>query len=960
MQTISMQNSVSVQVQPSRSVASVQTRTSHISCAVQADPSPPPSYASSDVQTDPILPVLDLTGIHPTMNDEHTLQYTPARESHAMLTPPLSVEIPEPREPSEDMDMSPIGFEERERPIPGLTPSIRSLPHPRPEVKAENIFLPGLTQQPSSASPLRSLSRAKAEEIEHIRQQPSPVSDMFDLDDDPPDPPLRIPEPAPQNSFVSGGFVTDLIGAVTSPTKEGTSAGEEEGEILETDSAHPLNSPASHPPLLSPAQRKKKRQSVAANERRRKKRVRLAQAKLLAAGNPPLNDSDVATTSNVATPIDGVLEAQDEVTPAPSPPPPLIPAPPRPRGPTQNAVASSSKVVSTAPPPPPPLLHPGTNILPGVLNRMKQKAPANANQAIDLTSSPPPEPKAIARIPVGPSSNPLSIRPSNPPLQSTRPRPPPSTSTSTAVAATSKAKKKIVVGRGWPFVRAVGTSSSAAAALAPARSQPVASSSKVDLSSIMKYQSPSPPPVNKWKRIDDEISISVPPTDDDEAIRSLSPVPHPRPQVKAGDVSLPGIVHQPSSAPVNKWKRIDDRLRTPKPAPKNSFVSGGFVTDFIGAATLPTKEDPPIVQEEGPRLETDSPLNSPASDRSLLSPAQRKQKTQNEKRVSFARCPARVNKWVQIDDDISIGVPPTDVDEAMDMVISEPPSPVSEPPPLPPPSSTDTSSSTSLADRISSPVPISLPVDIPLSAQPSSENVRSDSLLSRIFPPEIRPPTLPPSTPGQKVTGPAAHTASQNDSDSSGTKSNFEAPTPTAAFSVYHAPIPTAAFGVPSPQDHKQKRPALPPQIVTFAAANVSNNATATATKRAPPQLSVSQKNKGSVTMLPIHHSLPPKPPPPVALPRGTKRERPPSPDPRTASSIGIARVQDRRWPTIKVMHTDTLEGDGDLGIRQIAFNSDGSCFALYCASSYPSRSRSRSPSWEYFILFHLRSYLRD
>ncbi|KAJ7042129.1 hypothetical protein C8F04DRAFT_117410 [Mycena alexandri] len=930
--------------------------------------------------------------------------------------PPLSIEISGPREPSEDMDMSPIELdpkvEDSEEPIPGLTASIRSHPpvlYPRLEVKVEQSSLPGLTQQPSFASPLRSFSRVKAEEIErltpgliHIRQQPSsapplrsfspvkaeeverlipglihigqqpssapplrsfspvkaeeverlipglihigqqpssapplrsfspvkaeeveepipglvhigqqlssaprPVSDMFDLDDDPPVPPQRISKPAPQNSFVSGGFVTDFIGAVTLPTKEGPRAVLEEGQILDTYSALPPNFPASDPPLLSPAQRKKKRQKAAANERRRAKRVRLAQAKLLAAaaGDPPLNDSDVATRSNVAIPVDRVIEARDELTIAPVPPqsqPPPIPAPPRPRAPAQNAVASSSKVISTAPPPPPPLLLPSTSILPRVLSRMKQ-APANTDQLIDLTSSPPPEPKVIARIPAGPSSNPLSIRPSNFPLQSTRARPPPFTSTSTVIAATSKAKKKVVVGRGWPFVRAVCTSSSAAAAPAPARSQPVASSSKADLSSIVGYRSPSPyfapPPVNKWKRIDDEICIGVPPTDVDKAIPSPPPILHPRPEVKVEKIYLPGLTQQPSSAP-----------------PLRSFH--------------------PVKAEE-----IEEPI------------------------------PVRVNKWKRIDDEICIGVPPTDDDEAqtdddeaMDMVISVPPSPVSEPPPLPPPPSTDTSGSTSLADRISSPVRVLLP-DIPLSRQPSSDDsraqdeftskpavagdARTDSLLSRLSPPKIRPPALPPSTSGRKTTSassqarPTAHTASppkssedkrQNDaalvslliridSDSGGTRPNPRAPTPTQAFNIHHAPIPTQVFSLRPAHDQKQKRPALPTQIVSFAASH--NN---TAAKPAPPQRTMSQQNRCSVAAFPMHHPLPSKPPPSIALPRGIKRDRPPSP---AASSI--ARAQERRWPTIGVMHSNTLKGDGDLGIRRIAFNSDGSCFALYC-----------------------------
>lgn len=62
-QASTVQSSVSVQVQPSQSFASVQTCSSYVSSAVQADPPPPPSYASLDVQTDPILPSIDLATI---------------------------------------------------------------------------------------------------------------------------------------------------------------------------------------------------------------------------------------------------------------------------------------------------------------------------------------------------------------------------------------------------------------------------------------------------------------------------------------------------------------------------------------------------------------------------------------------------------------------------------------------------------------------------------------------------------------------------------------------------------------------------------------------------------------------------------------------------------------------------------------------------------------------------------
>jgi hypothetical protein len=228
----------------------------------------------------------------------------------------------------------------------------------------------------------------------------------------------------------------------------------------------------------------------------------------------------------------------EEPIATPQPPALLIPAPCA-RAPTQNSIASSSKSVSADPSPfqnavasssksvfsvplPTHPLHAGTSILPRAVTRAKEKAPITAEKQqqhgyIDLTSSPPstppPEPKAVARIPAGPSSNPLNIRPSNSVFPSTLTRPP------TSAVAAPKAKKRVVVGRGWPFVRASTASG------APAGSQ-LAAASKSGLSN----SSPSHPangPISKWKRIDSEISIGVPPADDAPVDMVLSDPPSP-------------------------------------------------------------------------------------------------------------------------------------------------------------------------------------------------------------------------------------------------------------------------------------------------------------------------------------------------------------------------------------------------------------------------------------------------
>jgi hypothetical protein len=96
-----------------------------------------------------------------------------------------------------------------------------------------------------------------------------------------------------------------------------------------------------------------------------------------------------------------------------------------------------------------------------------------------------------------------------------------------------------------------------------------------------------------------------------------------------------------------------------------------------------------------------------------------------------------------------------------------------------------------------------------------------------------------------------------------------------------------------------------------------------------------------------------PESPPPLDLawgaPRGIKRERPPSPDLwATLRAQPQRRTQSRRWPTVGWTHSNALTGDGDLGIRRIAFNSDGSCFAMSCMSV------SLSLSLSFSLLFRL------
>lgn len=145
------------------------------------------------------------------------------------------------------------------------------------------------------------------------------------------------------------------------------------------------------------------------------------------------------------------------------------------------------------------------------------------------SSSPPPDPKAIAYIASGSSSNPLGIRPSlsvhsAPKLPPTGPR--------SLVASVHPAKKPIVVGAKWSAARSTGTNSNASngglsastssSSLTSVPSSPVipasSSTATTGMSQILRYASPSPPPppppqsdpppplppqsgAGKWKRI---------------------------------------------------------------------------------------------------------------------------------------------------------------------------------------------------------------------------------------------------------------------------------------------------------------------------------------------------------------------------------------------------------------------------------------------------------------------------
>lgn len=133
-----------------------------------------------------------------------------------------------------------------------------------------------------------------------------------------------------------------------------------------------------------------------------------------------------------------------------------------------------------------------------------------------LRTSPPPDPRSLAYISSGPSSNPLGIRPSSQSFRRTVSQPVPPTLPSTTTTGRKKKKKKPVkVGSGWPYAPTsgggvnliplgVGKSSSSVGGSQTQVTmveEPGPSVRPIELRSnlrnILSYSSPSPPPVAK-------------------------------------------------------------------------------------------------------------------------------------------------------------------------------------------------------------------------------------------------------------------------------------------------------------------------------------------------------------------------------------------------------------------------------------------------------------------------------
>ncbi|KAF9501141.1 hypothetical protein BDN71DRAFT_1439399 [Pleurotus eryngii] len=94
-----------------------------------------------------------------------------------------------------------------------------------------------------------------------------------------------------------------------------------------------------------------------------------------------------------------------------------------------------------------------------------------------------------------------------------------------------------------------------------------------------------------------------------------------------------------------------------------------------------------------------------------------------------------------------------------------------------------------------------------------------------------------------------------------------------------------------------------------------------------PGSSTVSPKTPYLPMTLPMTHPLPPKPiaAPTRPGPRGVKRESP-------EEDIHKKRRRKFRWPTVDPLRTVALKGEGDLSVKKIAFNSDGTHFAICCS----------------------------
>ncbi|KAJ7243435.1 hypothetical protein B0H12DRAFT_1131088 [Mycena haematopus] len=453
------------------------------------------------------------------------------------------------------------------------------------------------------------------------------------------------------------------------------------------------------------------------------------------------------------------------------------------------------------------------------------------------SSEPPPEPQTIARIPAGPSSNPLNIRPSN---LSLRPTPAPS-----YAAPAPKAKKPLVVGRGWPFVRAVKPTS-------------IVSTSKYHLNSISAN-----PPINS------ELSVNVTPNDDSLVDMVISEPPSP----VNGPSSLPGasasISSESSSEPQTLTTVLDhissdihDQIASLEETRTATVSLLSRISPRVGESpvVVPTSSSrtfPSLLARISPDIgkvnpppavsSTSSSHQTPATS-SQINPVQSSAVTppQQHERLSPVITPANAALLSQVNSVLHVN--------SGDVQRNSSPVQLTQTADVPPPASTPRTSGLTTTDSTAK---SRRSLHHPLPAKP--------------------PPPVPPNNPRNQVSYNSPR----------GIKRECPSPdlwTPRTIKRECRSPDLWTA------QDMKHKCPS-------------SDLWTAEGIKRECP-------------------------PSDLWNAQGMKRESPP---PLWAASVIVRAKPQRRWPTVEWTDSDVLMGTGDVGIRRIVFNSDGSYFALSC-----------------------------
>lgn len=192
---------------------------------------------------------------------------------------------------------------------------------------------------------------------------------------------------------------------------------------------------------------------------------------------------------------------------------------------------------------------------PTVPRSMRSLTAASTQSSTSGTSSPPPDPRALAYISPGPSSNPLGIRPAAM-LRTLKPKPTPSAPKALSGASLTPAKR-VVVGAGWPIVKAgpaSGTTSipntpSTSSSQVPSTSTPTPrSTSEIQL--LSSYASPSPPTTEP-----PDLPPDLPPPPPPPPSSAPPPPPSSAPPPPPSSPEAPRL-SPTASAGGFKWKRI--------------------------------------------------------------------------------------------------------------------------------------------------------------------------------------------------------------------------------------------------------------------------------------------------------------------------------------------------------------------------------------------------------------------